>query len=359
MSLHDDCNCHECMLDNAHSRLDNADSRLDTLETYQREAASTLHTLETYLKQLAPSIEFTYIVDSNQKLADWSNNASGHDFTSVLIKRGTWTSTKGVNLTNAGTKIVVGEAGSKLAFDYVEKCIYYEVVPTDIGCYMFGVEAMLNTSPHSSGSIHGGIFESCCNLMNCSATVSGFLNGSHDYRHGFSNCHNLTNCTGDAKIISYGSPQTFYQCTNLSNCTGIAEGPNYPSVFYECENLTNCTGTCNGTARGIAWAFSHCSRLTNCTSKSNGKAKFCQSYAFDNCVNLTNCTGTGVAITDSSPPGTGYAFYECVGVSHCKAGAKCTTSVFNTCYASNAKTSTYACADTANGGFNNTTNPAL
>ena len=35
----------------------------------------------------------------------------------------------------------------------------------------------------------------------------------------------------------------------------------------------------------------------------------------------------------------------------------CTTTVFENCYASNSKTSTYACADTPEGGFNNTTNP--
>lgn len=40
-----------------------------------------------------------------------------------------------------------------------------------------------------------------------------------------------------------------------------------------------------------------------------------------------------------------------------KAGSHCTVAVFNESYASSTSTAECACADTANGGFNNTTNP--
>ena len=40
-----------------------------------------------------------------------------------------------------------------------------------------------------------------------------------------------------------------------------------------------------------------------------------------------------------------------------KAGSNCTVAVFNKCCASNAETSEYACAATANSCFNNTINP--
>ena len=56
--------------------------------------------------------------------------------------------------------------------------------------------------------------------------------------------------------------------------------------------------------------------------------------------------------------GTGLGFYGCKTVTGCKAGGHCTTNVFKDSHASSSETSTYACADTANGGFNNTTNPS-
>ena len=199
--------------------------------------------------------QFTFVVDSNEKLTSWVNNykSSCQYYTSVLIRKGEWTSTTGVNLTTAGTKVVVGEPGSKLAFNDANKGLYYETPPNKPEYYMLGV------------------------------TVEGTSTS-----YGFNSCANLTNCTG----------------------TG----------FYLCANLTNCTGT------GI-------------------------SYGFNSCANLTNRTGTGTGADN------GYGFKLCNNVIGCKAGGHCTTAVFENCYASSSSTSTYACADTANGGFNNTTNP--
>ena len=78
------------------------------------------------------------MVDSNAKLTAWANNdkSGGQDYTSVLIRKGTWTSSKGVNLDAAGTKVVVGEAGSKLVFNGVEKGLYYNDLPTGPDYYM-------------------------------------------------------------------------------------------------------------------------------------------------------------------------------------------------------------------------------
>ena len=80
-------------------------------------------------------------------------------------------------------------------------------------------------------------------------------------------------------------------------------------------------------------------------------------YGFSECSNLTNCKGTGKGYIASAS--RGYGFNECRAVIACKAGGKCTTAAFERCCASNSDTSTYACADTANGGFNNTTNPSV
>jgi hypothetical protein len=62
--------------------------------------------------------KFTYIVDSNQKLADWANNVAGNDYTSVLVKKGTWTLNASkqfqIELNNTNTKLVYFEEGAKI-----------------------------------------------------------------------------------------------------------------------------------------------------------------------------------------------------------------------------------------------------
>ena len=234
---------------------------------------------------------FTYVVDSDQALIDWANNDrnSGQDYTSVLIKRGTWNSTIGVNLTATGTKVVVGEAGSKLVFNNVEKGLYYDTVPTQPDYYMRDVAV------EATGTGDGYGFYNCSNLFNCTGTGTG-------------------DGTGDGSGTGTGEGYGFYSCSNLSNCTGTG------------------TGTCTG------------------------KSGSGYGSGFQRCSNLSNCTGTGTG--DGTGDGTGYGFFLCTTVIGCKAGGKCTTKVFDNCYASNAKTTTYACADTANGGFNNTTNPS-
>ena len=69
---------------------------------------------------VVPAVMFTYVVDSNQKLSDWLNNvtAGGQDYTSVLIRKGTWSythnsTTSAINTTTY-TDIIWGEAGSSI-----------------------------------------------------------------------------------------------------------------------------------------------------------------------------------------------------------------------------------------------------
>jgi hypothetical protein len=54
----------------------------------------------------------TYVVDSNAKLAAWAANTAGNDYTTVLIKTGTWTINTWIDLIYAGTKRVISEAGN-------------------------------------------------------------------------------------------------------------------------------------------------------------------------------------------------------------------------------------------------------
>jgi hypothetical protein len=216
---------------------------------------------DTAVKEYIP---FTYIVDSDQKLADWANNVAGNDYTAVLIRPGTWTSSTEVNLTNTGTKVVVGIPGSKLSFTS-QYGLRYSSAPTTKEYSMHGV------------------------TVEC-APPSG-------YGYGFSNC------------------------TNLTNCTGSSSGTDYGYGFSSCTNLTNCTGTGSGTSYG---------------------------YGFSNCTNLTNCTGTGTGT------GTGYGFQSCRGMLLNKPGSASKTATYNSCYVS-ISGSGAAPDDSAAGGWNKVT----
>ena len=288
---------------------------------------------------------YTYVIDSDEALANWANNdkSQGQYYTSVLIRKGEWTSTVGVNLTTTGTKVVVGEAGSKLVFNNVEKGLYYDAAPSTADYYMQGVNVEVTNDAWSGANAYG--FYNCINLTNCAGIGTG-ISGSNANGYGFANCTNLTNCTGTGigssvsdyvRTLGYG----FANCTNLTNCTGTGKDAAVAS-----ENTL--TGECYG--------FTNCTNLTHCTGTGTGTGTVSAGsigYAFFMCVNLTNCTGTGTGTNE------GIGFVECMAVSRCKAGAHCSRAVFYGSYASSGDANNaYECADTANGGFNDTTNPA-
>lgn len=271
----------------------------------------------TSVKMTTTNSDYTYIVDSNEKLAAWAKNdtSNGQDYTSVLICKGEWTSSVEVNLTNAGTKIIVGAPGSKLVFIDTDYGLRYDTPPATQDCYMLGV------SVESQGA-GCTLLKNCINLTNCTGVSHG------NYAYVFSDCTNLTNCAGTATIVNDGA--VFYKCTSLTNCLGEGNGQFSPCPgFEDCANLTNCTGVSEG-SEADGWGFYKCTSLTNCTGKGNG-------------------------LYGASK---GRGFYLCYGLSRCKAGGHCSTEVFNDCYASLSRTDTYACADTPAGGFNNIDNPA-
>ena len=267
--------------------------------------------------------QFTFVVDSNEKLAAWANATEGNDYTSVLIKKGAWTSNTGVNLTTAGTKVVVGEAGSKLVFNDVEKGLYYVTYRIDFR-YDY---RMTNVNVEIAGSGYG------------STAITSYC---------FHSCINLSNCCGDS--YDTGSSYGFHSCKNLSNCYGNGRGIYTGNGFHSCENLSNCIGTGSGDQQGevTGAGFHSCKNLSNCYGNGRGIG-----YGFHSCENLSNCIGTGMAVAGNG----GYGFTNCKTVIGCKAGSHCTVAVFNESYASNTETSNYTCADTPEGGFNNTTNP--
>lgn len=258
---------------------------------------------------------FTYEVDSDKKLIDWANNKSGNDYSAVLIRKGTWTSAVGVNLTAAGTKVVVGEAGSKLVFNEVERGLFYDDVPTTSDYWMRDVTVRCTGTYYGTGNGDGIGFRNCTNLTNCTGNGNG--TGTHaGYGYGFRECTNLTNCKGTGNGTGpHGSGYGFYKCTNLTNCTGTGNSFSSGYGFHSCTNLTNCNGAGNGTANGYGRGFHKCNNLTNCTGTGYGTASDSDSgCGFSYCTDLTNCTGTSTVSSSS------YSFHMCKGVSHCKDG---------------------------------------
>lgn len=188
------------------------------------------------------AMQFTFIVDSNESLSNWANNVSGNDYTSVLIKKGTWTSSVGVNLTTTGTKVVVGEAGSHLVFNKVEKCLFYDEIPSRFDYYMFGV-TLSPILDYAGDGVDGNYgFHNCISLTNCTVE-SGILSGV-SYIYGFSNCAYLTNCQAQLNGTSYGVKASnvfgFNQCENLTNCMSSGTGKTKGYGFYYCKGVFKC-----------------------------------------------------------------------------------------------------------------------
>lgn len=268
--------------------------------------------------------KYTFIVDSNTKLNLWATQDSRYDYTSVLIRKGSWICDKEeINVEKAKTHIIKGEYGSK------------------INC---GISATSERNPHEDIEISGVTIE-----IEGGTTIS---------RTGFYAVCNLSNCKATIKY-SKQNMTSYYSCKNISNCHAEVmkelEGTGMTQGFNGCKNVLNCTSNATG-GMGLSAGFANCENVTNCIGYAECPVKITDgghAYGFITCKKVENCIGTGIGGT------TGYGFYQCNGVSRCSTGDRHnSTSVFNTSYASQANSSTYACADTGNGGFCVTTNPA-
>jgi len=210
------------------------------------------------------AIKYTYVVDSDQKLADWANNVQGNDYTRVLIRAGTWTLNTAltggtsiaplavIDTTSTGTKCVVGESGSEIVINNTRTADTYivgikgyltgnypnfSVLSRDY--FMHNVNITLSTTGSGSSSSYGYGFYQCTNLTNCTGSGS-----SYGYGCGFSGCTNLTNCTGTGygTGYSYGYGYGFHQCrTGFGNKRG--DTASKTSTFYNCLMAQDKTGT--------------------------------------------------------------------------------------------------------------------
>jgi hypothetical protein len=287
---------------------------------------------------------FTFVVDSNSALALWANATGGYDFSSVLIRSGTWTLASGcIDLTTAGTKVVIGEPKSVLVFSSSITGLQYTSLPSTDDYYITGVTISLSYTSTMSASA----FYLCRNVTNCKAVVSVTSTATGI---GFNICTNLINCTSTSTAVS--GANGFISCTNLINCTSTASSSanGYGRAFQSCSNLTNCVGT--GSATGSPYAgygFSDCNDIVNCTGTGSSTGTGGGGYGFQGCSCVTGCIGTGTGLS------SGYGFSSSLGISKCRKGDTCTTATFRTTNCSANQTgydSAYVVADTPNGGFN-------
>lgn len=162
---------------------------------------------------------FTFVIDSNAALAAWANATAGNDYTSVLIKKGEWSlsvtsSAIVINLTTAGTKVVVGEAGSKLILSGA----------------VTGNKYGLNYSTRT--------YAPDCWMHNVNVTMTGGASNNRAY----SGCGHLTNCTGT--VTGGTTTALFYNCDFLEYCEGTASGGSSSNhVFQGCYGVRYCRGS--------------------------------------------------------------------------------------------------------------------
>jgi hypothetical protein len=301
------------------------------------------------------NVIFTYVVDSDEALNDWADNVEGNDYSCVLIKSGTWTCTKNLNLTNCGTKVVIGEVGSKLVFNLdissvSSSGISYSVFPDNNEFFMFNVHISVSRQANVIG------FNGCINLYNCSVEANGVRAVGFYKSENLINCNAVANATG----TEYGVP--FYYCNGVQNCIGsVTSETGHAMAYSNCEKLNDCKVKDLQSNEGTAYGFHSCKVLSGCSIENDGinnsiqgfcnceKLHGCKSvakgisegYAFKGCDNVVSCEGSG-----------GYAFYECTGVLICLATNNTIAKQYNSCSNLGSYNASYAYANTPNGGFN-------
>lgn len=185
------------------------------------------------------ALTFTFVIDSNQKLADWANNVNGNDYSRVLIKAGTWTLNTNltggtssnplvvIDISNGRTKCVVGESESRIVINNTQTAT----------TYLIGIKGAVITS--GTPPIGNEYF-----ILNVDLSITSTGAGS-GIGTGFSYCNNLTNCTGTGTNTSTstntGAGYGFNQCRTGFGCKNGAIASK-TSTFNKCL-MAQGTGT--------------------------------------------------------------------------------------------------------------------
>ena len=240
---------------------------------------------------------YTYLVYNEETLNNWYNNVSGNSYLTVLIDGDIPNeTTKEINLSTTGTRVVIGINNSKL-----NNIVLIGNGSTSKEYYMSNVNIYNNNSVNIQNN--KSCFVNCCNLFDCSG-ISVYKGGAFD------GCKYLNRCVG------YGAV-TFRCCNYLTNCIGSA---------YSLLSDTD--------------VFSKCNYLNNCICDRVEYYDVGFRRAFYRCNNMNNCLATGGTYT------------QCFSMLNCSGNRRDVANVYEQSYASSTAISTYACADTPNGGWN-------
>lgn len=331
---------------------------------------------------VAGAFKYDYIVDSDAKLSALTNNPNAHH---VLIKSGTWTVNAPIGI-HANCNTITGEPGSKIvvsnpsgagtalspvsALYLIERgnptkltnvTAEIKVLSTTTYFTVFNwfenlerCVAINNPSLSGNSAIKCSGYANCANLIDCEAHCRAtWTSGTNDKTiSGFDTCENLTRCRASVNgnsysgAVSYISARGFAYCKFLTNCEATATNTQYKGhtmAFAYCDYLNTCKGTASGagTGSGVRLAFDHCNYIANCQGESSGNANSSVDGApFRNCYNVTQCRSIAQC---PNAPGFSYCYY----MTYCTS-----TKNFQYCYSGANNNSTYAAADTLNGGWN-------
>lgn len=134
------------------------------------------------------------------------------------------------------------------------------------------------------------LFDSCDNLTNCVAEVTG------ESGVGFYNCQNVSKCGGSSQAITYN---LFNGCKDISDCTIKVENNQSlqsPSIFTNCSFLRNCHITFSEcSATGQVSCFTFCYNLSNCSCELfeflDTEAEY-DVYGFLGCNKMSSCVAS-------------------------------------------------------------------
>ena len=291
--------------------------------------------------------KFTYTVYNQDTLKDWIENKSGNDYTSVLIKKVSYSYTitdinNFISVSKQGTLYIEGEEGSELNITYSSAMVnpnYFFIIGGDTK-----LEYAVSTTDCMS-----------INNVDINLLINGLENSSEHYVSILKYANGISNCRFMVK--AYECKQVtlscYYGCTNLNNCIGDTNAE-YPSQkftpktgydrlrpFYSCSRVINSYAYGrNGYAGG---AFYNGDHIINCN------AKFENMYYGETFYNVSHVIGCrSYASVGTENGGSACAYKNCKKMLYNYASA----GSYSGSYASADTNSTYLCANTLNGGWN-------
>jgi len=153
-------------------------------------------------------LPYTFVIDSDAKLANWANNTAGNDYSRILIKENTSDKARGwvftsnasgggssnpsvaINIADGRTKSVVGESGSKITINNSNSSVYLAGIKGNVS----------GTYPNFTNPGNEYFFRNVNLVMNCTGSGSG--------GYGFSYCRTGFGCRGTYSTDCYMNQDT-------------------------------------------------------------------------------------------------------------------------------------------------------